>query len=1048
MATRGRVFMLCASSAIAMVGAEGRAGAQSTTIPEAPPLPDAPPATREVPSAAGTPGPDELGADAASLDANAPDAKPPEPPEPKNVRGNPSGIPLSTLETANLNLLYFDPQQTYLTPYIARSFENALPFERKLFGWTPWDRTTVLLKDFSDYGNAAARSSPNNALLLDVAPLSLSFETFSPGERFFTLMNHELVHVATMDVWNNRDARWRRLFHGKPMTIQEHPESILYNYLATPRVSSPRWYLEGSAVFMETWMAGGFGRAQGGYDEMVFRAKVRDNGRFYNPVGLESEGTAIDFQVGVNEYLYGTRFLSFLALTYSPQKVIQWLRRDEDSKAYYQAQFKQVFGKKLDDAWDDWIKWEKAFQRANLQSVEAFPLTKLKRLTPGGLGSVSRSFFDPDTNALIGAFRYPGVIGHVGSLSLDSGKLRHLTDIKGQMLYKVTSLAFDPDSGTAWYTADNYAFRDIIQLDTRTGKTRMVLKDARIGDIALNPVDKSLWGLRHLNGFVTLVRLPAPYGSWSQVHTFDYGQNPFDLDISPDGAMLSMSFGEINGEQSVQVFRTADYDGSGTAPAPVAKLTLGASTPEGFVFAPDGRFLFGSAYYTGVSNIYRFEIATQKVEAVSNSSTGLFRPMPQADGSMIAYEFAGDGFQPVRFDPRPLQDLGAVKFLGAEIAAKHPIVKSWGVGSPSKVPLDSLITKRGNYVPTKEMKLAAIYPVVEGYKKQIGGGLHLIIEDPLQFSQLSATLTYSPNRSLKAAERLHLNLEYKTLKWRLRYWHNDADFYDLFGPVERSRKGDAFMVGYENSLIYDLPRELTMFADAAYYLGLEKLPAAQNVATGFTRLASAQIGLRYTNTTRSLGSVDHEKGMRGQIVGAVDSALGQVFPKVHGGFDIGRPLPLRNASVWLYTAAGVSGGKKASALGNFFLGSFGNNYVDNREVKRYREEESFPGFEINEINARAYAKALIEVNLPPVRFRDIGGGSFFLSNARPALFVGMLAAAGGVAPSYSYQTAGGQIDWNFTAASRLPITFSIGAAAGFRDGHYNATETLISLKIM
>jgi hypothetical protein len=54
-------------------------------------------------------------------------------------------------------------------------------------------------------------------------------------------------------------------------------------------------------------MAGGLGRAQGGYDEMVFRAKVRDNDKFYSPLGLESKAR-VDFQVGVNDYLYGTRF--------------------------------------------------------------------------------------------------------------------------------------------------------------------------------------------------------------------------------------------------------------------------------------------------------------------------------------------------------------------------------------------------------------------------------------------------------------------------------------------------------------------------------------------------------------------------------------------------------------------------------------------------------------------------------------------------------------------------------------------------------------------
>ena len=70
-------------------------------------------------------------------------------------------------------------------------------------------------------------------------------ETFSAGERFFTLNNHEVAHVATMDGWNQRDASWRRFFHGKPMPLQEHPESILWSYLSTPKTNVPRWYLEG-----------------------------------------------------------------------------------------------------------------------------------------------------------------------------------------------------------------------------------------------------------------------------------------------------------------------------------------------------------------------------------------------------------------------------------------------------------------------------------------------------------------------------------------------------------------------------------------------------------------------------------------------------------------------------------------------------------------------------------------------------------------------------------------------------------------------------------
>ena len=360
-----------------------------------------------------------------------------------------------------------------------------------------------------------------------------------------------------MDVWNKQDAFWRHFLHGKPMPIQEHPESILYNYLATPRNNVPRWYLEGGAVFFETWMSGGLGRAQGGYDEMVWRAKVRDDDRFFSPLGLESEGIAVDFQVGVNDYLYGTRFMSYLALKYGPEKFVQWQSRREDSKAFYAAQFKHVFGRRLDDVWNDWIAFEHEYQKANLARLAQYPLTATQKLSPQGLGSMSRGFVDTKTNSLIAAFRYPGTIGFIGRMDLATGKLTKLQEIKGMMLYKVTSVAFDPEARTAYYTEDNCAFRDFIAVNVDTGRKRMLLKDARIGDLAFDRADKSIWGIRHENGLATIVRIPPPYAGFNQVHTFKYGQIPFDLDISPDGDLVSASFGEVNGNQTVRVWKTA-----------------------------------------------------------------------------------------------------------------------------------------------------------------------------------------------------------------------------------------------------------------------------------------------------------------------------------------------------------------------------------------------------------------------------------------------------------------------------------------------------------
>ena len=54
---------------------------------------------------------------------------------PAHVPKDASGFHLSTLETKDLTLLYIDPIQTYLTPYIARAFENSIAFHEKNLHW-------------------------------------------------------------------------------------------------------------------------------------------------------------------------------------------------------------------------------------------------------------------------------------------------------------------------------------------------------------------------------------------------------------------------------------------------------------------------------------------------------------------------------------------------------------------------------------------------------------------------------------------------------------------------------------------------------------------------------------------------------------------------------------------------------------------------------------------------------------------------------------------------------------------------------------------------
>jgi WD40 repeat protein len=954
---------------------------------------------------------------------------------------------LSKIETDDLRLLYRDPSQAYLVPHAARCFENSMRFQRRLFDYVPSQKVTVLLNDYSDEGNAGTTAVPRNEMLVEIAPINFAFETVTPNERVNWLMNHEMVHVVTVDKAARPDRFFRTIFGGKVMPVAEDPESIFDYFLTSPRDAAPRWYHEGIAVFIETWMAGGMGRAQGPYDEMVFRSMVLDKSHFYDPLGLVSEGTKIDFQVEVNSYLYGTRFMSYIADRHSPEKLIEWVSRSDGSKAYYSSQFRQVFDQKLEDAWRDWINWEKEFQQKNLEAIRKYPVTPYHDISQRALGSVSRAYYDPDSQKIYAAFNYPGVVAHVGAISAVNGSVEKLLDVKGPTLYTVTSLTFDPQKKTIFYTTDNNEYRDLRSLDPATRKSHTLMKDARIGDLAFNQADGSIWGLRHFNGIVTLVRVPPPYTKWNQVHSWDYGEVAYDLDVSPDGRLLSASVGEINGKHALQIFRTEDLLAGKVVP--IAHFDFGDSLPLNFLFSPDGKYVYGSSYYTGVSNIYRYEIETGKLEALSNSETGFFRPIPQPDGKLIVFRYTGEGFVPTTIEAKPTEDLGAITFLGAQIVEKYPELKKWNVGSPANVPLDSMITSKGKYGLWGNIGLESAYPVVMGYKDSVAYGYRVNLSDPLSLTRINLTASYSPDHGLPSDERMHAQFEYQRYDWRARAAYNAADFYDLFGPTKTSRRGYVFGLGYDKLLLYDQPRKLTLSLDGTFYGNLDRLPDYQNVVATFHELFTVRAKLKYSNLRSSLGHVDDEKGQAWQIAAQNNYVNGTAIPRVWADYDWGFALPLRHSSVWLRSSAGTAFGDRLSPFANFFFGGFGNNWVDHGPEKRYREYYSFPGVGLDSIGGKNYAKTVLEWNLPPVRFRRAGTPGFYLSWARPSVFTsGLITNMDDASVRTTVRNAGTQLDLRFTVLSRLDMTLSGGYAVAFGNNLPKHDEAMISLKIM
>src|SRR5690606_18068760 len=135
---------------------------------------------------------------------------------------------------------------------------------------------------------------------------------------------------------------------------------------------------------------------------------------------------------------------------------------------------------------------------------------------------------------------------------------------------------------------------------------------------------------------------------------------------------------------------------------------------------------------------------------------------------------------------------------------------------------------------------------------------------------------------------------------------------------------------------------------------------------------------------KTLGGVIDEQGYSWDISGTAYWAGRQLFPSLVSNQDFGVLIPgIRNTSFWIRNSVGQSFGPRNSGLSKFYFGGFRNNYVDWQPSEQYRKALAFPGAEIDAIAARNYVKTMGELNLKPLRLRDVGTSWLYPTYVKP-----------------------------------------------------------------
>ncbi len=960
-----------------------------------------------------------------------------------NVQSQDTG--LYKYSVGDFEFIYYGNGYSYLIPHSAKSFTNAFNAHKRIFNYKQNGKIAVFVNDFTDFGSGGAVAIPFNFIMFCPNPFDNVYENMPSNERIIWLASHELTHIVMCDKPGSSENFFRNIFFGKPVNDNSNPLSLIYSYLASKRWYSPRWFHEGIAIFMETVMNGGSGRMLGGFDEMMFRTMVLDSSIFYKPVGLETEGSTIDFMVGANAYLYGTRFVSYLASNFGVDKLMDFYTRSDSSYGFFGSQFKKVYGNDLQTVWDNWIDIERKFQKDNLNLIRKNPITKQINITDKILGSSSRQFYDKKRNSIITAINYPGKLAHIAEINLSNGSIREIAPVMSPRLYFVTNIAYNESTGTIFITENNNNYRDLVMIDIETGDIIKRNEFIRFGEPVINKADNSLWGVRNYNGRSIISRMLPPYDNVEEFYTIPFGYQFFDLDISPDGEQLSGTYADPNGIQKIVIFQIKDLIQGINQFNEIYEFE--DNTASNFTFSSDGKNLFGTSYITGVSNIFRINIANKSAEILTNVESGYFRPLQINKDTLVAFNYTAKGLLPVKIGIDTV-NVEPINLLGMNVFKRNPELYDWKLPSISTINIDSIGATKEDYSSIANTELAYIIPIVEGYQDFAAFGFKAKFIDKMYLNMLDLNLSYSFNDLIPEKERLHFYMKYNYWLWEFSAAWNKTDFYDLFGPTKRSREGGFLSLKYSDYLLPNRsPEKFDYDISGSYYFDLKTMPLYQNVKINADNLYSADFNLHYSVLRKSLGAIEEESGYEFKLSVSDDYIDKYNFLKLYGSATFGTLLPIRNSSVWLRLFAGKSFGEENHPFNYFYFGGFGNNYLDNNSVQRYRGLMSFAGTEINSISANSFSKATIEWNLPPYRFLNFGFLPAYITYSRVSLFASVLNNdISTIAQEHLFYNSGIQIDFELSLFYLLKTYLSFGYGGTFKYGHTPTDEFMISLK--
>ena len=553
-----------------------------------------------------------------------------------------------TLKTPHF-YIHFHNGTEYTAYAIAKIAEDIYGPVTRLYHHEPDSPVHFIVKDTDDYSNGAAYYYENK---IEIWATPMDFDLRGTHPWLQNVITHEFTHVVSLQVAMKFTRHVPAAFVQYMHYEKEKRPDVLYGFpdriVSFPIAGAvfPPWFAEGEAQYQAPHKANDFWDT---HRDMVLRTAVLANKMLTYRQMCEFGKTSLG-----NEMVYdhGFGLVSYIASKYGPDKIrLMTKRMRAPWRMSFNAAFKGALGKSDLQIYDEW--------RAFLTKWYTLGVSQIKKHLAEGTLIESKGMAN-----LYPAWSPDGKkVAYVSNKGMDYMSQTSLyiydTEKKKSKLIKGgvrSSVSWSPDGKFLAYAKNekvNWAgnhYYDLFLLDVNKKKEKRLTRGLRARNPAFSPDGKKLVFVTGHDGTDNLGILYLNSKTTVQITHYTDGRQIFLPSWSPDGKSIIFDLSTRHGRDLALI------DPQGKHFRYLLKSRGDSRSPT---FSRDGRFVFFAWDSTGIFNIYRLNLKSHKIKALTNVIGGAFMPNVHPKSGLVFSRFTADGFKiaclpkaaPVRIDP-------------------------------------------------------------------------------------------------------------------------------------------------------------------------------------------------------------------------------------------------------------------------------------------------------------------------------------------------------------------------------------------------------------